>query len=164
MPIPARPDEVAWSCQQCGQGLYLDEVKGLLPQEINFSATIPQGAIGKPYWVADGKVTLRRVTFGSSRDQEAAQRFWSQPRRFFVPAYQASLENLLGQAAILLHSSPPLQPGPVARFEAITRPKEEIHAAAEFIVVAIEARRNDRLKEIQVSIELSPPALWVLEG
>ena len=27
-PVPAEPDEVAWICLNCGQGLLLDEVEG----------------------------------------------------------------------------------------------------------------------------------------
>ena len=53
--IPAGIEEVAWACAQCGQGMALDEARGLESLEIHYSADIPPDTRGKPYWVADGQ-------------------------------------------------------------------------------------------------------------
>jgi hypothetical protein len=163
-PVPAEGDEIAWVCAQCGQGLALDENTGLAALEVNYSAQIPTEASGKPYWVSDGSVRiLGRETYGSgSKGETQAGDFWGQERRFFVPAYEASLENLLSDATRLLRSPPNLVSGPPVGFEAVTRAIEDVRSAAEFIIVAIEAGRVDKLKTIRFELELSDPVLWVL--
>jgi hypothetical protein len=145
----------------CGQANYLDDEQGLQPLDIYYDNNLAQNATGKPYWVADGQVTLQRETFGSSKNNDA-QLFWSQPRRLLIPAYRAPLETLLSQATDLLLNSPKLQAGPNARFEPVTMAMQDITAAAEFIIVAIEAGRSDRLKKVDFQLKLSKPALWIL--
>jgi hypothetical protein len=145
----------------CGQANYLDDEQGLLPLEIYYADSLAQNAAGKPYWVAEGQVTLQRETYGSSKNNEA-QQFWSQPRRFFIPAYRAPLEALLAQATNLMVNPPKLQAGPTARFEPVTMAMPDITAAAEFIVLAIEAGRPDRLKKVDFQLKLSRPVLWIL--
>lgn len=162
-PIPAMADEVAWVCANCGQAMSLDEENGLIPQFIYYSDAIPPNAVGKPYWVAEGQVQLQRTSYGSDKGQkQEAAHFWSQPRRFFIPAYQANLEQLLSQGIQYLISPPLLQEGPAARFAPATLDIRDVKSAAEFLVVAIEAGRPDKLKEIVFDIKLNPPALWIL--
>lgn len=161
--IPAEPDEFAWVCAQCGQGWALEPDKGLSPLEIHYAAGIPAAAMGKPFWVADGQVSLRRQSYRSvSTQNQEAEAFWSRPRRFFIPAYQTTLEALLNHAVGLLLNPPELTPGPSAHFEPITLPLEDVRSAAEFVVVAIEASRKDKLKTLDFSLQISPPVLWVL--
>lgn len=161
LPVPAGPDEVAWVCSQCGQGMFLDDEKGLLPLEVCYSAAIPPNTPGKPYWFAQGKVSLQRQTYQGNQDGEA-QSFWSQPRSFFVPAYASSLEDLLAEGTRLLRQPPPLNPGSPAHFAPVILHVDDVQATADFIVMAIEADRQDKLKEVDFSLELSPPALWIL--
>jgi len=169
-PIPANPDEIAWVCANCGQAMSLDEENGLIPQLVYYSADIPPGTPGKPYWVADGQVDLQRASYGSDKGQrEEAQRFWSQPRRFFLPAYQANLEQLLSQGIRYLVQPPQLteteaevKAGGAVRFAPITMDIRDVRKAAEFLVVAIEAARPDKLKELTFDLKLSHPNLWIL--
>lgn len=162
-PIPAEPDEAAWVCAQCGQGMQLDLKVGLEKLDINYHAGIAQGASGRPYWVCDGRVEMRkRETYGGTDKNAAA--FWSQPRRFFIPAYTATLEALLAAGLQLLQNPPALQPGPPASFQPVTRAAEEVRSAAEFLVMAVEAGRKDRLKKLDFVLELGPLALWILPG
>jgi hypothetical protein len=159
--IPAEADQMAWACAVCGQGMYLDEQDGLKPLGIFYSMAIKPDTPGHPYWVTDGRVTLTRETYDSSKTGAAIQ-FWSQPRRFFIPAYRASLETLLSQATTLLLNPPSLQAGSPAHFDAVTLDLRDVKSAAEFIIVAIEANRPDRLKKIDFEVQLSPPVLWIL--
>jgi hypothetical protein len=159
--LPAEPDQVAWVCPVCNQANYLDDELGLQPLEIFYAGSLAQNATGKPYWVADGQATMQRETFGSSKNNEA-QQFWSQTRRFFIPAYRAPLENLLAQAANLLVNPPDLRAGARARFEPVTMDMKDIAAAAEFILIAVEAGRSDRLKKVDFQLKLSKPVLWIL--
>lgn len=161
MPLPAEPDEIAWVCAQCKQGMLLDENKGLLPLQVQYAAGIAPDAIGRPFWVVDGQVSLQRELYDGNKNAEA-QAMWAQPRRFTIPAYNVSLETLLQYGPQLLLKPPALQPGPAARFQPVTLSPDDIQAVAEFIVVAIEAGRSDMLKEIVVSIKISEPVLWIL--
>ena len=162
-PIPASVDEMAWVCAQCGQGQQLDEDKGLLPLEVHFSDGIPTNSRGKPFWVAEGRVTLQRDTYDSGRKQkQEAQQFWSQSQRFFIPAFTCTLDALLTIGTGLLRHPPQLQSGSPAQFEPVTLCVQDAHAAAEFMVVAIEAERKDKIKEIKFNLQLNEPALWIL--
>ena len=165
-PIPAEPDQIAWVCAQCGQGLRLDPAEGLKPLQVYYTAGIRPGAPGKPYWVVDGQVVIqRRESYGSAGQAlQEAQRFWSQSRRFFLPAYSATLEALLAQATSLLVQPPALQAGPPAPFEPVMLSLEDVQPGVEFIVMAVEAGRKDKLKTVDFSLKLGEPALWILTG
>jgi predicted RNA-binding Zn-ribbon protein involved in translation (DUF1610 family) len=160
-PLPAEPDQAAWVCPVCGQANYLDEEKGLQPVQGYYSTGIKPGAVGRPFWLAEGRVSVQRTTFGSAKNEQA-QQFWAQPRSFFIPAYRASLEALLTRAGELIANPPTLQAGPQAHFEPVVLAMQDIQAAAEFIVVAIEAGRSDRLKTVDMKLQLSAPVLWIL--
>lgn len=162
-PVPAALNEVAWVCAQCGQGLALDESAGLAPLEVSYLEGIPPNTQGRPFWVVNGQVSMKRATFGSSgKDRKAAEQFWSQPHRFFIPAYPAPLEELLSAAATYLLKPPNLQTGPAASFQPVTLSAADIKPAAEFIVMAVEAGRKDKLKSLDFDIQLSEPELWIL--
>ena len=162
-PIAADVEEVAWVCPQCGKGMLLDLQKGLLPLQVNYASTISPDAAGKPFWVAMGRVTLQRETFGffGDQDSEAAQ-FWGDLRQFFIPAFACTLEEMIEYGTRLLRQPPELQPGSPARFEAVTLPSEDIHLFAEFIVMAIEAERSDKARLIDFNVQLHDPVLWIL--
>ena len=98
-PLPAQPDEVAWVCTRCGQGLLLDETaeRGLSLLEVQYAAGIDPAGKGKPFWVVEGRVDLQRSTYESvSNKAGEAQQLWSQPRRFFIPASDLPLQTLAG--------------------------------------------------------------------
>jgi len=160
-PVPAQPEEVAWRCSQCGQGLLLDESKGLVPLEIHYAAGIQPNGIGKPFWVVVGQVTVVRDTYSGDKSADA-QRFWGDGRRFILPAFAGTLETLLSFSMQYLQQPPVLQPGPDARFEPVTLSPGDLAAAAEYLVMTIEAGRKDSLKVVSVGVSLSAPALWIL--
>lgn len=159
--IPAEPDEVAWVCGQCGQGMLLDETQGLIELKINYSASVPGGARGKPFWVTEGRITLNRDTFAGNQSRDA-QQFWSVPRQFFIPAFACPLETLVQLGTAYLVKPPDCREGPPVPFEPVVLPAEDVRQALEFIVVGIEAGRKDKMREIQFSLDLSPPELWIL--
>jgi hypothetical protein len=154
-------DEVAWVCAQCGQGQVLDPQRGLNPLEVRYSSQIQPGATGRPVWVAEGKAAVERATFSGDQNPQA-RKYWSQPRRFFVPAFTCPIETLIKLGAGWLDSPPPLQAGPPAAFAPVTLLPGDAAALAEFIVVGVEAGRSDKLKEIQFQLELPAPELWIL--
>ena len=163
MPIPANEEEAAWVCTQCGQGIYLDGLSGPVAQEIHYAAGVAPNTPGKPFWVAEARVSIHRTAFqgGSKQNAEAVQ-FWSQPRRFFVPAYQGSLDEQLRLGMQMVRQPPAHPEGPPISFLPVRLYKEDVLSAVEFIVMAIEAERADKLKQVQFSLELSEPVLWIL--
>jgi hypothetical protein len=104
---------------------------------------------------------LQRQTYGSNRSGEA-QDYWSRPRRFFIPAYDCPLDEAVQECLQRLARPEELEPGPLAAFRSVTLAEEDLQALAEFVVLAIEARRKDKLREVVFSVKLEPPDLWVL--
>lgn len=160
-PVPAGVEERAWVCAQCGMGLVLDESQGLAPLTVHYSAQVKPNTAGKPFWTALGSLRLQRETFSGDKDRDA-ERFWSQPRRFFVPAFDVPLETQLSLGNQMLLQPPDLQEGPAIAFEAVTVGREDVKALAEFIAMTIEAGRDDKLKEVHFALELAEPELWIL--
>jgi hypothetical protein len=154
-------DELAWICTGCGQAVFLDEMEGLKPVEVHYAASIRPETTGRPFWVADGRATLARETYSGNQDREA-QGFWSQPRRFYIPAFECNMDTLLQSGIQLLAQPPDCLDGPQVRFLPVVLSPVDAHAAAEFIVVAVEAGRKDKMKAIQFKLELSEPVLWIL--
>jgi len=162
-PVPAQVDEVAWVCKQCGQGLLLDEAQGLAALEVRYVAGVAPDTKGRPYWVVDGQVSLERDTYGTwGKKNREADRFWGEPKRFFVPAFSSPLDTLLELGTNLLIHPPDLKEDTSVPFESVTLAPGDLPAIVEFIVLAIEAERKDKLKTIQVSLKLETPVLWVL--
>jgi len=163
-PVPADPEEVAWVCAQCGQGLVLDEQVGLEPLDIHYSAEIRPNQAGKPFWVARGRVSIRRESYSgqSGKIEREVEDFWGKDRLFVIPAYTANLEELLAGATGFLRNPPSLNEGPLVKFAPVTLSPKDLAAAAQFVVMAVEAERKDRLKRLEPAVELDEPDLWIL--
>ena len=160
--IPAEVDEVAWVCDQCDQGQQLGE-DGLIPLEIHYAQGIKPSQKGHPFWVVEGRVTIDRKTYGTfGKKTKDALRFWEQPRQFIIPAFPYLVDEFSRNGVQWLHNPPTMQPGPVARFEPVTVAAEDVSAWAEFLVMALEAERKDKVKTLKFTLKLSDPQLWVL--
>jgi hypothetical protein len=161
-PVLAQPDEVAWQCEQCGQGLILDDLAGCRPQDLFFSAAVPQGKKGRPFWVAPGQVTISARQTYKGDESGGARQFWASPRLFYIPAWQTALEEVISTGVYLLRNPERMQAGsPVPFLPVVTLPGD-MQALAEFMIVTIEAERKDALRRIDFNLKLDPPQLWVL--
>ena len=162
-PIPANVDEVAWVCATCGQALLLDENQptGMADLPIHYDGSLRTGQQGRPFWVAQGMVTVQRNTYQGDENRQA-QEFWQKPHLFFVPAFACSLDELVSLGMKLLRQ--PLVPkqGQPAPFLPVTLLRGDVRPMAEFIVMGIEAERRDMLKSVTIQINLGTPILWVL--
>ncbi|MCC6187388.1 MAG: hypothetical protein IT318_00010 [Anaerolineales bacterium] len=162
-PVPAEEDEVAWTCATCGQGLQLVE-DGLVTLEVRWAAAPPGQRPDRwlPLWVMHGTVRfLRRETYSGRGEPHE---LWQQPASFFVSAFPCSLQQLERLGADLTQQQPQLQPGPAAGpLRGCTLLPQDARAAAEFVVLTIEAERKDKLKYVDFDLLLSrSPELWVL--
>jgi hypothetical protein len=160
-PIPAETDEVAWACEQCTQGILLSTENELEPIEIHYAAGLVEGKQGKPFWVTEGRVSLRRETHKGNETQ-AMEAFWAQPRRFFIPAWQLPMEQMVQTGTRLVLNTPALEAGSPAPFLPVTTSQTDIQPLVEFIILSIEAERKDYLKALHIKLELSTPQLWIL--
>ena len=159
--ISAEIDEVAWVCNQCDQGQQLGS-DGLIPLAIHYSQGITPPKKGRPFWVSEGLVTLQRDTYGRGKSDSDSRQFWGQPREFIIPAFPYPLDEFSRVELQWLQSPPALQPGPVVEFESVTVAAEDVPVWAEFLVVALEAERKDKVKTINFQLEMNEPQLWVL--
>jgi hypothetical protein len=160
--LPAKPGEVAWVCPQCGQGMLLSGQKGLGTIQFHFSTAIPQGKSGWPFWMASGQVTFsQRETFRGNESQ-AMQAYWQAPRRVFVPAFSVPFQKLLEYGMQMVDRPPVLAEGNPAPFAPVTVMPDDMQALAEFVVLSIEATRNDDLRNLGYELRLDPPQLWIL--
>ncbi|MBI3158081.1 MAG: hypothetical protein HYZ26_00595 [Chloroflexi bacterium] len=161
-PVPAQLDEVAWACATCKTGLLLDEEKGLVRHPIHFQEGLPEHLPGRPFWVAQGKVTLDRQSRNLfDKDSESA-RFWGERRPFFVPAWACDVDELVDAAIALLQTPPTLKDGPPAPFQPVVMPPGDMLPVADYIVVGVEALRKDQLKKLDFTLDLGEPELWIL--
>ena len=160
--IPAEVDEVAWVCRQCEKGQQLGD-DGLIPMRVNYSLRIKSSEKGHPFWVCEGRVTINRDTYGyTGKNTEDALRFWDQPRLFIIPAFPYPLDEFSHVGVKWLQTPPPMEPGLIADFVPITVAADDISAWAEFLVIALEAKRKDKVKKIEFELNLGEPQLWIL--
>ncbi len=162
--IQAHEEEVAWTCPQCGQGNLLAPA-GLAPLPVYWGVSRPGQTQLKwlPFWVFTATANfLTRQTYGGSHDQP--DKLWSQPRRFYIPAFTASLEQMEQLGADLTKAQPTLTAGLAAGSLAdCTLPPDDAFHAAEFVVITIEADRQDKLRQIDFTLEnRTAPELWLL--
>lgn len=161
--IPAEPDEIAWVCPNCQTSSTLDENIGLRPFEIKFAQGIDSGKIGRPFWVSTAHIDISRSTFSSAWGaKQEAEEFWGQPRTFYVPAYTCPIDEVIDVSAYLLSNPFPLNPGPNVPFRPVTLDKQDVQAYAEFVVLAIEAHRKDKVSKVHFNLQLQDLDLWIL--
>jgi hypothetical protein len=160
--LPAEEAEAAWVCAQCGQGMQLTP-DGLAPLTVNWAAARPgaPGAIWLPFWVFAGTVHFAsRENYGGRSDPD---KLWEARRRFYVPAFPASLEQIETIGADLTRKQIPLKAGPpVGALKNCALLPGDAEQAAQFIVLTIEADRRDKLKTVAFTLNLDAPELWVL--
>jgi hypothetical protein len=186
-PLPAQEGEVAYLCQGCGWGLELAAAGFVLSSsasptvvatervrriEIAFAA--PQshprikGTRYLPFWVFDGLVRIqtqdavRHGLLGREKPSPERGAFWREPRRFYVPAFEARLENLKAWGVDLTRRQPDLPPGEIGPFKGCIYTETEARALAELVFLGIEFGRTDIMQEIDYSLTLTSPRLLVI--
>ncbi|MFC1996260.1 hypothetical protein ACFLXI_01470 [Chloroflexota bacterium] len=160
--IPAEVDEVAWVCRQCERGQQLGD-DGLIPLRVNYSVRIKPSQKGRPFWVCEGRVTLDRNTYGTfGKKTGEALSFWELPRQFIIPAFTYTLGEFSRVGVKWLKTPPAMEPGLIVDFEPVTVASGDVSAWAEFLVMAIEAERKDKIKKIEFKLTLAEPQLWIL--
>ncbi len=161
-PVPAEEDEIAWTCANCGQGWQLNDT-GLAPLTVRWMPAPAQARpeSWRPVWIFAAQVTFtQRENWQRAADPD---QLWQRPVRFYVPAYTCPLDHLEKLGADLTRQQAFLPTGPaLGPLKGVTLLPADAIAAAEFIVLTIEAERKDKIKSINFTLNYGPAELWVL--
>lgn len=163
VPIKAQPDEIAWICSQCKEGILLTSENKLNLSKIQFQQSGQEAKEGFPYWVTTIKVSLNRETLRGDLTNDML-RFWQNPKTVFIPAFEIALEEMLERAEVLIKNPPLLFAGSEISFRPVVLAPEDLKSYIEFLVMQIEADRQDDLKQLTFELQLDEPALWILPG
>jgi hypothetical protein len=167
-PLTPENEHLVTLCPECQTAVSLAD-DGLSPVEIHY-ATPPKSATvteWQPFWIFEGQVNIRKreTQGGGSSGKKAAAQLWDQPRRFYVPAWDLSLSTAQDLGSRMVQQQPVFAAGPQPAHPnllPITVSAEDTQKLLEFIVLAIEARRDDWLKNLEFQLKVGPPAVWAL--
>lgn len=172
-PLPAENEDVVVVCGHCGTAVVIDD-RGLSRIEVCFAmptaataTAVPEETGWLPFWVFDGRVHIqKRETQGGNRtSQGEAEQLWGTSRRLYVPAWNLPLQQAQAIGSTLVQAQPDYhlidKPATVSMTAAIIA-EEDALKLLEFIILAIEARRPDYLKDLVFKLEMGPGQLWAL--
>ena len=169
-PLTPENDHIIVLCQECSTAVQIDE-QGLNPIEIHYAAAAGDQIVAEwqPFWIFTGKVDLlKRDTQGGHKSGgKAATELWGHPRQFYVPAWELSMRTAQSIGSQMVQQQPRFTAGPSPTNPTLL---PVVIAAAdaikllEFIILAIEARRDDWLKDLQFRLDVESPSLWALPG
>jgi len=161
-------DEIVLACPNCHLPVKISE-NG--PEIISIRYAILASGKGDrsiwvPFWVFKGQVNIRsRQTQGRRSSGKDSQRTWEVLNRFYVPAWDLSVHTAQNVGTKLTLRTPEMrvieQPAQVQLVPAIVSPDDALKLL-EFIVLAIEARRKDWLKDLVFDLDVGKPELLAL--
>ncbi len=157
-------DDLIVECQQCGTGVELAD-EGLKLIELRYTASSARVELWRPWWIFNGRVEITRRETQSGNQGDEALRFWSQVKRFYIPAWELSLQAVRDEGLALLKKQPSLQAMPRpsgARFAPVVVSVSDARKLLEYLVVTMEASRKDWLKDLQFTADVGLPELWAL--
>lgn len=164
---PGHDDVIVLGCANCFTvvqintgGLHVTEVQYAAPAQEKFDAWLP-------LWIFNGRVHFRsrQTQERDRRSEQDAQQLWGTPRRLYVPAWQLSLHDACALGGRLVQRQPTYQaiprPEKALLTEATVTPADALKLL-EFVVLSVEAKRKDWLKNLSFEIEAGAPALWAV--
>lgn len=174
-PLVAENDTVAVLCEQCYAAALIGD-QGARQADLTYMALtddLPATVEWRPFWLYHGRVHIhKRETqggggirlFGSS-PAEASRQLWDHPRYLYAPAWNLDVKQAQAVGSRLAQEQPayqPVEPPDRPRLAPAVWTPEDGLKLLEFIVLAIEARRDDMLKNLEFSLELGPAQLIAL--
>ncbi|MBP7997744.1 MAG: hypothetical protein KA314_18920 [Chloroflexi bacterium] len=166
---PLKPDneDVMTVCPQC-QRFYQLGQQGLRPLAVQFRSTGQTMAKEwMPFWVFQGKVVIteRQTQGGSNKSAQAAEQLWSSPRVLYVPAWDLPVNRVQEIGGAMIQQQPVLQhleQPDTFRLRPAIITAADAQKMLEFIILAIEARREDYLKNLVFHLQVGEGVLWAL--
>ena len=165
---PDTPEAVVFECPACQTAVSIDDT-GLSTQTVQFVAPAPAEAEKVtdwlPFWLFEGQVHIdKRETQGRARAAEV-EHLWGEPRRLFVPAWTVDMHNARDIGSTLVQRQPvfvPVERPSTARMRTVTATAVDARKMLEFIIITIEAQRDDWLRSIEFRMELGNPTLYAI--
>jgi hypothetical protein len=167
-PLSVENDDVVVACLNCQTTVAISE-NGPVKMPIRFAIPAGQHGLGSmwsPFWVFNGRVHIkRRETQGGGSAEKDSRQLWGSPRVLYVPAWELTMHTAQKVGSYLIQQQPELQeverPSEV-QFTSATVTPGDARKLLEFIVLAIEARRKDMLKNLVFDLEIGEPQMMAL--
>jgi hypothetical protein len=93
------------------------------------------------------------------------EHLWGEPRRLFVPAWTVDMHNARDIGSTLAQRQPvfvPIERPSNAHMKTATVTAVDARKMLEFIIITIEAQRDDWLRDIEFRLELGSPTLYAI--
>lgn len=169
-PLSPNNDDVVVACTNCHIPVAI-AVNGAQRMTVQYAVDAGSRVSGSstwyPFWLFEGRVHItRRETQGGSRSgRKESEKLWGVSRRLYVPAWELDLHVAQEVGGRLIQMQPDFQlvdqPEEVNLVSATVTPKDA-RKLLDFIVLAIEARRRDWLKNLEFELEIGQPELLAL--
>jgi hypothetical protein len=167
---PDTPEAVIYDCPSCQTPVAITDT-GLAVETVQF-VTPAQSEAEKvtdwmPFWLFQGRIHIdKRETQRDRRAKTAeVEHLWSQPRRLFVPAWTVDMHNARDIGSALVQRQPvfvSVERPSGAQMRTATVTAEDALKMLEFIIITIEAQRDDWLRDIEFRMELGSPTLYAI--
>jgi hypothetical protein len=165
---PDTPEAVVYECPSCRTPVAITDT-GLATETVQFVAPAQAEAEKvsdwMPFWLFEGQVHIdKRETQGRARSSEV-EHLWGEPRRLFVPAWTVDMHNARDIGSTLAQRQPLFVPGERpsnAHMKTATATAVDALKMLEFIIITIEAQRDDWLRDIEFRLELGSPTLYAI--
>lgn len=167
-PLAVENDDVVVACQNCQITVAISE-NGPVKMAVHFAMPAGQhggGNLWSPFWVFNGRVHMkRRETQGRGSAEKDSRQLWGVPRSLYVPAWELNMHTAQKVGSYLIQQQPELKeverPADLQLVSATVTPGDA-RKLLEFIVLAIEARRKDMLKNLEFTLEIGEPKMMAL--
>lgn len=167
-PLAPDNDHLVIACAQCGAAARIDD-EGVRAMPMHYAAPMRDMANPQwmPFWIFSGRVNIvRRETQGGNRRMgDESARFWAEPRRLYVPAWELSIDAVRSAGVDMLKAQPAYEsiPRPIgARLTPAVVSAGDARKMLEFIVLSLEAGRDDWLTHLDFRLEVGEPEMWAL--
>lgn len=167
-PLKPGNDDVVVSCTHCYTPVAI-AVNGAVKMPVKFAVPAESQVKSKrwmPFWRIEGQARIsKRETQGGRSQNDKAMQFWSTSRNFFVPAWELDPRIAQDVGSRLVQNPITLvtieQPTSALIQTAVVTPNDA-KKLIEFIVLAVEARRKDWLRDLNFDLETKEAELWAI--
>ena len=168
-PLAVENDDVVVACQTCQNTVAISE-NGPVKMAVQFAIPAGQhgaGNVWSPFWVFNGRVNIKRreTQGGGGSAEKDSRQLWGSPRSLYVPAWELNMHTAQKVGSYLIQQQPQLKeierPSDLKLASATVTPGDA-RKLLEFIVLAIEARRKDMLKNLDFALEVGEPKMVAL--
>lgn len=167
---PLKPQNQEVIVLRCGCGTAVSfQYSGLATFPLQFAASaVEKFDAWLPLWIFNGRVhiTSRQTQGRNKQAEQDAEQLWNYPRRLYVPAWELPTEAASQLGGDLVQRQPTFervsQPDTTHPFIEAVVTQEDALKLMEFVVLNVEAARQDWLKDLQFHIEATTPQLWAI--